>query len=63
MDDWFQNLATFTPEFTYQMVEASRSHAPDLRFYAVDYYPWVLSDLASPDCVGCIEGVISLTRT
>jgi hypothetical protein len=58
MDDWFKNLATFTPEYTCQMVEASRSHAPDLRFYAVDYYPWVLSDLASPDYVGCIDGVI-----
>ncbi len=58
MDDFDGDLATFTGSYVCEMMDAAHAAAPDLKFYAVDYHPYVLSDLASAESHACVDGVI-----
>ena len=56
MDDFNANRATFTPTYVSQMAAAARAHA-GVRFYAVDYWPSVTTDLAN-GYAGSVDGIV-----
>lgn len=58
MDDFFSDTDLFTGPYLCEMMSAAHSYAPDLKFYAVTYYPWVMNNMASADDRTCIDGLV-----
>ena len=58
MDDFNSDTDTFTGDYLCEMMAAAHASAPGLKFYAVDYYPYVLVDMAAEASRRCIDGVI-----
>lgn len=59
MDDFYSDRATtWTPDYLCEIMDAAHAFAPDLKFYAVDYYPWVLQDFSTPEERRCVDGVV-----
>jgi hypothetical protein len=62
MDDFNGNVGLFTPAYVRQMMDAAHASAPALRFYALDYYPWLLTDFLRTDYRGAVDGIVHAYR-
>ena len=62
MDDFNGNVDVFTPAYVRQMMDAAHASAPALRFYALDYYPWLLTDFLRTDYRGAVDGIVHAYR-